>query len=155
MEIMIYFVNHLKHPIATAVIVGLFLGAWQGPNAQPMPGWIGTPAYIPGHHAYCRSPVFPYGGYWRHPVYLWLPIYVPGGVQQHPSESEEDEMPETPPINAQALSEIVHRLEEKGLGRIVEIEFEDEVWEVELVREGELVELRVDPLTAEIYTESD
>lgn len=53
-----------------------------------------------------------------------------------------------PPANAKPLSEIVRAIEAQSLGIIVEIEFEDGVWEIELHRpDGSEVTLKIDPVS--------
>jgi hypothetical protein len=60
---------------------------------------------------------------------------------------------ETPPPNAKPLSMIVKMLEDKGYGRISEVEFEDGKWEVEVHQaNGKELELHVDPLSGQIAT---
>jgi hypothetical protein len=55
-----------------------------------------------------------------------------------------------PPDNALPLSEIIERLETAGYTTIIDAEFEDGVWEIEHVVDGEEHELHVDPVTGEI-----
>lgn len=69
-------------------------------------------------------------------------------------EDEEEEL-EVPPEGALPMSEILARLEALGHTRIVETEFEDGVWEVEYVVDGEEHELLVDPMTGEVLPEED
>ena len=57
------------------------------------------------------------------------------------------EAPALPPSNARPLSEIIEILESKGYDPIIEMEFEDDYWEVEAFRENTLVEVRVDSVT--------
>jgi len=55
-----------------------------------------------------------------------------------------------PPDNAKPLSAIVQAVENRGIGAITEIEFDDGVWEVEFRRDGKKVEMDIDPITGEI-----
>ena len=66
---------------------------------------------------------------------------------------EEAEEVEIPPEGALPLSVILGRLEAKDYTQIVEAEFEDGVWEIEYIVDGEERELRVDPMTGEILPE--
>jgi ABC-type enterochelin transport system substrate-binding protein len=69
-------------------------------------------------------------------------------------EDEEEEL-ELPPEGALPQSEILAKLEALGYTQIVETEFEDGVWEVEYVGDGEERELHVDPMTGETLPEED
>ena len=55
--------------------------------------------------------------------------------------------------DAQPLSKIVRTLEEQGFSPIVEIEFDDNLWEVEAYKEGDQRELKVDPVTGRIISD--
>ena len=48
------------------------------------------------------------------------------------------------------LCQIVTGIERKGYDPIVEVEHEDDVWEVEAYKYGQLYELEVDPFTGRI-----
>ena len=50
------------------------------------------------------------------------------------------------------LSQIVNWLERKGYEPFVEVEFEDDVWEVEAYRYGQLYELTVNPFSGKIIS---
>ncbi len=50
------------------------------------------------------------------------------------------------------LCQIVTGVERKGYDPIVEIEFEDDVWEVEAYRYGQLYELTVNPILGNIIS---
>lgn len=69
-------------------------------------------------------------------------------------EDEEEEF-EVPPEGALPKSEILAKLEALGYTQIVETEFEDGVWEVEYVVDGEEHELNVDPMTGEVLREEE
>ncbi len=58
-----------------------------------------------------------------------------------------------PPANAKPLSEIVRTFEDQGYDTIVEVEFEDGVWEVELFRDGKKLELKVDSVSGAIRSQ--
>ena len=60
---------------------------------------------------------------------------------------------EIPPHDAQPLSKIVLTLEEQGFTPIVEIEFDDDLWEVEAYKEGDKRELKVDPVSGRIISD--
>ena len=56
-----------------------------------------------------------------------------------------------PPPNAKPLSAIVAALEQRNLGNIVEIDFDDRVWEIDVLpEEGRRLELYVDPVSGAI-----
>ena len=60
---------------------------------------------------------------------------------------------EIPQQDAQPLSKIVRTLEEQGFTPIVEIEFDDDLWEVEAYKEGDKRELKVDPVSGRIISD--
>jgi len=60
---------------------------------------------------------------------------------------------EMPPQNAKLLSEIVRTLEEQGYNPIVDIEFDDDRWEIEAYKEGVKRELRVEPVSGKIISD--
>lgn len=72
-----------------------------------------------------------------------------GGVKQTEKTGSE----ETPPDNAMQLSKIVQTVEDREQGIVTEVEFDDEVWEIELLKNGEEMELEIDPATGEIKAE--
>ena len=56
-----------------------------------------------------------------------------------------------PPADAKPLSAIVASLEQRNLGNIVEIDFDDRVWEIDVLpEEGRRLELYVDPMIGAI-----
>ena len=67
-------------------------------------------------------------------------------------EGEEEEV-EILPEGALPLPEILAKLEALGYTEIVEAEFEDGVWGVEYVVDGQNGEIHVDPMTGEILPE--
>ncbi|TVM02937.1 MAG: hypothetical protein CV087_07790 [Candidatus Brocadia sp. WS118] len=56
---------------------------------------------------------------------------------------------ELPPANAKPLSSIIQSLEERNLGVITDVEFDDGFWEVKLHKDGRVVKLDIDPRTGE------
>ena len=68
---------------------------------------------------------------------------------------EEDEVLEIPPEGSKPLSEIIASVEVPGHLHIIEVEFEDGVWEIEYVMEGEEHELLIDPITGEAVEEDE
>ncbi|NCO76174.1 MAG: PepSY domain-containing protein [Cyanobacteria bacterium] len=60
-----------------------------------------------------------------------------------------------PPPNAKPLSEIVRNLETKGFSPIVEIDFDDsDGWEIKAYRNNQKRELKVNPLSGEIISDT-
>ena len=58
---------------------------------------------------------------------------------------------ERPPVNGKPLSEIIKLVEEAGHKTIVELEFEDGVYEIEaLDAQGKEVKLKVDPVSGKV-----
>lgn len=68
-------------------------------------------------------------------------------------EDEEVKEAEVPPEDALPWSEILAKLEAVGYTQIIDAEFEDGVWEVVTVVDGEEHELHVDPMTGEVLPE--
>ena len=66
------------------------------------------------------------------------------------ADEENEGPPESPPDGALPLSEIVLQLEQAGYDPIVEIEFEEGVWEVEAFKAGQFVEIELDPMSGVI-----
>jgi hypothetical protein len=60
---------------------------------------------------------------------------------------------ERPPQDGKSLVDVVTTLEEKGYGPIVEISFDDGVWEAEAYKDDTALELTVDPSTGEVVSE--
>ena len=57
-----------------------------------------------------------------------------------------------PPADAIPLSQIIQKLEEQGM-QVVEVEYDDEQWQIEAYRGDEEVELEIDPVTGETDSE--
>lgn len=56
-----------------------------------------------------------------------------------------------PPADAKPLSAVVAALEQQNLGTITEIDFDDRLWEIDVLPgEGRRIELYVDPMTGAI-----
>jgi uncharacterized iron-regulated membrane protein len=56
-----------------------------------------------------------------------------------------------PPADAKPLSAVVAALEQQNLGAIMEIDFDDRLWEIDVLPgEGRRIELYVDPVTGAI-----
>lgn len=59
---------------------------------------------------------------------------------------------ERPPSDAKPLSEIVKILESQGYAPVVDVEFDDGVWEVEAYRDGAKMKLKVNPESGDIVS---
>jgi uncharacterized membrane protein YkoI len=57
------------------------------------------------------------------------------------------------PSESKPLAQIVSALEEQGFTPIVEVSFDDGVWEVEAFREDQALELSVDPVSGKVISE--
>ena len=77
-------------------------------------------------------------------------LYPPGHPYAYLDQPADGKWSDIPPPGSKALSTIVHMLELQGYYPIVEIEFEDGLWEVEAYRHGKPVEFKMDPVNAEI-----
>lgn len=61
---------------------------------------------------------------------------------------------ERPPANAQPLSALIKKVEDAGYKTIVEVEFDDGVYEVEALNAtGKEVDLKVDPVSGAVATQ--
>lgn len=60
-----------------------------------------------------------------------------------------------PPADALKLSEVVQKLEQQGFHPVVDIEFDDGVWEIDAYRGNDKRELQVDPLTGKVLRDRD
>jgi len=69
-----------------------------------------------------------------------------GQIDRRKSENNDDDVP---PSDALRLSEIVKGVEQRGVGVITEVEFDDSRWEIKVRDNGKRVDLRVDPRTGE------
>ena len=56
---------------------------------------------------------------------------------------------ELPPANAKPLSSIVRSIEDSKAGVITEVKFDDGFWEVDLLEDGQKIQLDIDPGTGE------
>lgn len=57
-----------------------------------------------------------------------------------------------PPGDAKPLSEIILILESQGYGPVVDVEFDDGLWEVEAYRDNTRREVKVDPRSGDIVS---
>lgn len=80
---------------------------------------------------------------------------LPDGTADAEHGEDATEEIELPPVDGMPLSEIVRTLEDSGYAPIVEIEFEDGVWEIEALHQGAIVEVAIDPLTCERVEDRD
>ena len=63
----------------------------------------------------------------------------------------ENDIERMPPRDARPLSAIALSLEQRGLGGITDVEFDNRQWDVDVRNaQGQRAELKVDPMTAEI-----
>ena len=103
----------------------------------------------------------------------WLPVFVialcvlgcaptaehgavteSGGEALYAEDFEDgNEVSEVPPVGSLPLSEIVASVEVMSHHTITEVEFEDGVWVVEFVMNGEAYEVQIDPLTGEAVSD--
>ncbi len=60
---------------------------------------------------------------------------------------------EKPPVDAAPLSEIIKSLEVKGYSPISEVSVDDGVWEVEVYKDGQERELKVNPVSGQIISD--
>lgn len=60
-----------------------------------------------------------------------------------------------PPADALKLSKIIEKLEQQGFAPIVDVEFDDGVWEIDAYRGKEKRELHVDPKTGKILRDRE
>ena len=76
-------------------------------------------------------------------------LYIDPRTGEEKRRRKTDSDDELPPANAKPLSAIVQSIEDRGLGAIAEVEFDDGFWEVELRKDGRKIKLDVDPSTGE------
>lgn len=60
-----------------------------------------------------------------------------------------------PPADALKLSQIIEKLEQQGFHPIVDVEFDDGVWEIDAYRGKEKRELHLDPKTGNILRDRE
>jgi uncharacterized membrane protein YkoI len=60
---------------------------------------------------------------------------------------------ERPPADGTPLFELLEILDEKGYGPVIEVSFDDGVWEVEVYKGDAALEVSVDPAKGEIISE--
>lgn len=73
--------------------------------------------------------------------------HAEGELDEEMEEAEEDIFP---PEGSKPISEIAKAVEDMGYGSIREIEYEEEGWEVEAMKDGQVLNLLIDPSTGEI-----
>jgi cobalamin biosynthesis Mg chelatase CobN len=100
----------------------------------------------------CKDLLYIYSREWfsKYQDVRWIIIAVLFYSTLLLQNSNADEIPQH---DAQPLSKIVRTLEEQGFIPIVEIEFEDDIWEVEAYKEGDKRELKVDPVSGRIISD--
>lgn len=76
-------------------------------------------------------------------------VYLDPRSGEEVRRGADDPEDERPPADGKKLSEILASLEEKDLGTICEVEFDDRYWEVEVKKDGRERTIRVDPKTGE------
>lgn len=59
------------------------------------------------------------------------------------------------PADALKLSEVIQQLEQQGFHPVVDVEFDDGVWEIDAYRGKEKRELHVDPRTGKILRDRE
>ncbi len=84
-------------------------------------------------------------------LYGCAPTPDAAGVPDLRELEEESESPDVElPDNAKPLTEIVRSLEAEGYNPVVEIELEDDGWEIDAYKDGQRVEVLVDVVSGEI-----
>jgi hypothetical protein len=68
------------------------------------------------------------------------------GEEKRRRKTDSDEIP---PANSMPISTIIHSVEDRGLGAVTEVDFDDGVWEVELLKDGRKIKLAMDPMNGE------
>lgn len=69
------------------------------------------------------------------------------GQEQRPRKSKN----KVPPANALPLSSIVQTIEDRKLGSIIEVEFDDELWKIKLRKDGREIKMSVNPMTGQSW----
>ena len=85
-------------------------------------------------------------------------LYPPEHAYAYLDQPADGTWSDIPPPGSRSLSTIVRQLELQGFNPIIEIDFEDGLWEVEAYRYGELVEFTFDAVLGqirELSTEDD
>lgn len=78
-----------------------------------------------------------------------LKLYIDprsGGEKRRETDDSDDELP---PENIKPLSAIIQSLEDRNLGIITDVEFDEEFWKVKLCKDGRKIKLDIDPRTGE------
>jgi hypothetical protein len=83
------------------------------------------------------------------------PVTTDEAVTETPMADEldvdQEEESESPPEGALRLEEILAKLDAEGITDVVDTDFRGGMWEIEYMDDGEERELRVDPMTGEIF----
>ena len=78
-------------------------------------------------------------------------VYLDRATGQELRRERENDIERMPPRDARPLSAIALSLEQRGLGGITDVEFDNRQWDVDVRNaQGQRAELKVDPMTAEI-----
>lgn len=101
--------------------------------------WLSNPYLQPGRTL----------GYPAVPYQMGVPGVYPPAYFSLPTGRGPNRMLPNRPLH---LCQIVKGVERKGYDPIVEVEFEDDVWEVEAYRYGQLYELKVNPFSGHILS---
>ncbi|MCF6156553.1 MAG: PepSY domain-containing protein [Candidatus Brocadia sp.] len=68
------------------------------------------------------------------------------GDEKRRRKTDSDEIPLA---NAMSISTIIQSIEARGMGTVIEVDFDDGFWEVELRKDRQKMKLVVDPMTGE------
>lgn len=66
------------------------------------------------------------------------------------SKHEESEYETAPPRNVLGIIEVINTVERRGLKGIREVEYDDSLWKVEVVQDGKVTKLCLDPIAGDI-----
>lgn len=66
------------------------------------------------------------------------------------SKQEESEYETAPPSNVLGILEVISTVERQGLNGIREVEYDDSLWKVEVVQDGKITKLCLDPIAGDI-----
>jgi hypothetical protein len=78
-----------------------------------------------------------------------LELYIDPGLGEEKRRETDDADDALPPANARPLSSIIQSLEDRNLGVITDVEFDDGFWEVKLRKDGRQIKQDIDPMTGE------
>ena len=95
--------------------------------------------------------VYLYETYYRPDACPEPAVYLDRATGQELRRERENDIERMPPPDAKPLSAIALSLEQRGLGGITDVEFDNRQWDVDVRNaQGQRAELKVDPMTAEI-----